>query len=64
MNLLIPKSRPRVYHGGHLGLAAEAAGLAPSWTPSSPHRDTRYLPGDGRTSTVTGNGTGPAGQAG
>jgi poly(3-hydroxyalkanoate) depolymerase len=29
MNLLIPKSRLHVYHGGHLGLVTEAAELAP-----------------------------------
>jgi len=29
MNLLIPRSRLHVYHGGHLGLATEAAELAP-----------------------------------
>ena len=29
MNLLIPKSRLHVYHGGHLGLATDAADLAP-----------------------------------
>ena len=29
MNLLIPGSRLHVYHGGHLGLATEAAELAP-----------------------------------
>jgi poly(3-hydroxyalkanoate) depolymerase len=29
MRLLIPKSRLRVYHGGHLGLVTEAAELAP-----------------------------------
>jgi poly(3-hydroxyalkanoate) depolymerase len=29
MRLLIPKSRLHVYHGGHLGLVTEAAGLAP-----------------------------------
>jgi poly(3-hydroxyalkanoate) depolymerase len=29
MNLLIPKARLHVYHGGHLGLVTEAAGLAP-----------------------------------
>ncbi len=29
MNLLIPKSRLHVYHGGHLALATEAADLAP-----------------------------------
>ena len=29
MNLLMPRSRLHVYHGGHLGLATEAAELAP-----------------------------------
>jgi poly(3-hydroxyalkanoate) depolymerase len=29
MNLLIPRSRLHVYHGGHLGLVTEAAELAP-----------------------------------
>jgi pimeloyl-ACP methyl ester carboxylesterase len=29
MNLLIPRSQLHVYHGGHLGLATEAAELAP-----------------------------------
>jgi poly(3-hydroxyalkanoate) depolymerase len=29
LNLLIPRSRLHVYHGGHLDLATEAAGLAP-----------------------------------
>jgi poly(3-hydroxyalkanoate) depolymerase len=29
MNLLIPRSRLHIYHGGHLGLATEAAELAP-----------------------------------
>jgi len=29
MNLLIPSSQMHVYHGGHLGLATEAAELAP-----------------------------------
>ena len=29
MNLLIPRSRLHVYHGGHLGLDTEAAELAP-----------------------------------
>ena len=29
MNLLMPRSRMHIYHGGHLGLATEAAELAP-----------------------------------
>jgi len=29
MNLLMPRSQLHVYHGGHLGLATEAAELAP-----------------------------------
>jgi pimeloyl-ACP methyl ester carboxylesterase len=29
LHLLIPNSRLHVYHGGHLGLVTEAAGLAP-----------------------------------
>jgi len=48
MNLLIPKSRLHVYHGGHLGLATEAADLAPVVDASSPHRYPEVMPRTGR----------------
>ena len=38
MNLLIPRSRLHIYHGGHLDLATEAAELALVVDASSPYR--------------------------